>query len=70
MKRIGFTIILVGILMTVFAGFNYVTKEKVVDIGELEITADKNHVFDWSPIAGIVVIIVGGALYLYGGKKP
>jgi hypothetical protein len=44
------------------------TREKVVDIGELEITANKNHTLKWSPIAGVVMIVVGGGLYLFGSK--
>lgn len=69
MKQAGLIILVVGILLTIFAGFNFVTKKKVVDIGKLEITKDENHLMDWSPLAGIVVIVIGGAVYLYGAKK-
>ncbi len=69
MKQAGLIILVVGILLTIFAGFNFVTKKKVVDIGKLEITKDENHIMDWSPLAGVVVIVIGGAVYLYGGKK-
>ena len=69
MKQTGIIIIVVGLLITVFAGFRFVTKKKVVDIGKLEISRDENHVLDWSPLAGIVVMLVGGGVYLYGAKK-
>lgn len=68
MKKISIVIIAIGLLISVFAGFNYVTKEKVVDIGDLEITADKNHTLEWSPIIGVVMIVVGGGLYLVSSK--
>mgnify|MGYP001549548446 CR=1 FL=1 len=69
MKQTGIIIIVVGLLITAFAGFNFITKKKVVEIGKLEITKDENHIMDWSPIAGVIVMLVGGAVYIYGAKK-
>jgi hypothetical protein len=69
MKQAGLVLIVVGVLITAFAGFNFVTKKKVVDIGKLEITKDENHIMDWSPLVGIAVILVGGGVYFYGAKK-
>jgi hypothetical protein len=69
MKATGLVILVVGLLITLFTGFNYVTKKKVVDIGNLEITADKKHSVAWSPLVGIAVMVVGGGIYFYGAKK-
>jgi len=69
MKKIGAVIFVIGLLATVFAGFNLVTREKVVDIGDLEITANKNHIMDWSPAIGVALMIVGGVVYVFGEKK-
>jgi hypothetical protein len=68
MKKISLFIIAIGFLITVFTGFSYITREKVVDIGDLEITANKNHAIEWSPIVGVVMMVVGGGLYLFGSK--
>lgn len=69
MKNAGLIILVIGLLITIFTGFNFVTKKKVVDIGKLEITKDENHFLSWSPLVGIVVMVVGGAVYLLGAKK-
>ncbi len=69
MKQAGIIILIVGLLITAFAGFNFVTKKKVVDIGKLEITKDENHLMDWSPLAGVVVMVIGGGILIYGIKK-
>jgi hypothetical protein len=69
MKKAGVIIFVIGLLATLFTGFNYVTREKVVDIGELEISADKNHTLAWQPALGVVVMLVGGVVYLFGSKK-
>ena len=40
MKTAGIIIFIVGLLMTLYTGFTYVTKEKVVDLGEIEIRTE------------------------------
>jgi hypothetical protein len=69
MKTAGIVIMVIGLAMAIYTGFNYVTHEKVVDIGKLEIMADQKHHVDWSPIAGAAIIIVGGGIYLFGSRK-
>jgi hypothetical protein len=69
MKTAGIIILIVGLLMTVYTGFTYVTKEKVVDLGKLEITRDDQHSINWQPYVGIGVMVVGGALLVLGRKK-
>ena len=60
MKKIGIIIILIGLGLTIFTAFTIFTKEKVVDIGSVEITRDKPHHLNWSPLIGIAVIAIGG----------
>lgn len=59
----------IGLVMTLYTGFNYVTREKVVDIGDIEITAEKENTVDWGPFVGIGVIVIGGVVFLAGKKK-
>jgi len=68
-KTIGIIIIAIGLIMTLYTGFNYVTKEKVVDIGDIEITKDEDHTASWSPFIGIGVMIIGGVVFLAGKRK-
>lgn len=69
MKTAGIIIIAIGLLVTIVTGFNYITKEKVVDIGKLEITRDRNNYMSWSPLIGIAVLAVGAGIFLYAQKK-
>ena len=62
-KTIGLIIIAIGLIMTLYTGFNYVTKEKIVDIGSVEITADKDHTASWSPFIGIGIMVIGGGVF-------
>ena len=67
-KSLGFILIVLGIVMMVYTGFNYVSKEKVVDLGLIEISKEKNNPVSWSPIIG-VVLLVGGIIVLARSKK-
>jgi len=69
MKRTGLIVLVIGLLITLFTGFNYFTREKVVDIGELEISANKKHAVSWSPYVGVVVMVIGAGMYLAASKK-
>ncbi len=69
MKRTGGIILIIGLLITVFTGFSFMMREKVVDLGALEITKKKNHGMTWSPIVGVVVMAVGGGIFLAGANK-
>jgi hypothetical protein len=69
MKNIGLVVIVLGILMTVFTGFNVITKKKVVDLGAVEINKEEKTPIYWSPITGLILIGVGGTLIFAGRKK-
>lgn len=64
MRTLGIILIAAGILMMVFTGFNLVTKEKVVDLGPLEVNKTEKTPVNWSPILGVVLLISGTAIML------
>ncbi|RRO17178.1 hypothetical protein EIG84_07120 [Flavobacteriaceae bacterium 14752] len=68
-KYVGIGILIIGILMIIYTGFNYVTKEKVVDIGPLEMIVEKNNPVQWSPIVGVILLVGGIAILAINRKK-
>jgi len=68
LRPLGIVLSIIGIVMIIYTGFNYVTTEKVVDLGPIEINAEKNHPVQWSPIIGIV-LLVGGIVIVLSDKK-
>ncbi len=60
---------IIGLLLTIITAVTFFTREKVVDIGQLEITANKRHHLKWSPLVGIAVIGVGGLVFWQSPKK-
>ena len=69
MKKVGIVIILIGLALTIFTAVTYFTREKVVDIGKVEITRNKPHHLNWSPLIGIAVMGIGGVMLLGFYKK-
>jgi uncharacterized membrane protein len=67
-KTIGIILIAAGALMMLYTGFNYVTTEKVVDLGPVQINREKQHSVKWPSILG-GVIILGGIMILTLSKK-
>ena len=68
MKNFGIVLIVIGMIMMVWTGFNYVTRERVVDVGPVHVNANKDHPVQWSPIVG-GVILAAGIVVMVTNKK-
>ena len=69
MKNLGLALIGLGIIMMVFTGFNFVTRENVVDLGGVQIHANESHPVQWSPIAGGILLVAGVVVFLSNKKR-
>lgn len=69
MKKTGIALVIIGLILTIITSFKFFTKEKIVDLGPLEITTEKPHDLNWSPILGIVVMGIGGAVLWKSSRK-
>ncbi len=69
MRNLGIVLLVIGIVMMVFTGFNYVTKKNVADIGPIQINKEVNHPVQWSPIIGGVLLVAGIVLVVSDKKK-
>ncbi len=67
-KSLGILLIIIGLILFIWTGFTYTKKEKVVDAGSIEITADRQKNVSWPPYVGGVVLLVG-LIVLIAGKK-
>ena len=67
-KNLGILLVVIGVIMMIYTGFNYVTTEKVVDLGPLQINKNENHPVQWSPIIG-ALMLVGGIVIIATNKN-
>ncbi|RJP76532.1 MAG: DUF3185 domain-containing protein [Desulfobacteraceae bacterium] len=66
---LGIILIVLGIIAFGYQGISYTTKEKVIDIGPLEMTADKTSTIPLPPIVGGIALVGGIVLLVIGSKK-
>jgi mannose/fructose/N-acetylgalactosamine-specific phosphotransferase system component IIC len=69
MKQTGIAILVIGFLLTIFTAFNFFTREKVVDLGKIEITRRKPHYLSWSPIVGVAIMGIGAVVLWQSTRK-
>ena len=69
MKTSGIILMLIGLGLTVFTAFTFFTKEKVVDLGVVEVTLNTPHYINWSPFIGLAVMVIGAFLVLRARKN-
>ena len=68
MKNVGIVLAVIGLIMMLYTGFNYVTAKRVVDIGPLKVNKEQNHFVGWSPILG-VILLIGGVVFIVTNRK-
>jgi uncharacterized membrane protein len=66
---IGIILIVIGIVALAYQGITYTTREKVIDIGPIHLTAEKTNTLPLPPIVGGVALVGGIALLVLGNKK-
>lgn len=68
-KTVGIILIVLGAVMLVWTGFSFTREEKVVDIGSVEITADKQEQVNWPPYVGGVILLAGVVLLIIPRRR-
>jgi len=67
-RSIGIILIMIGAAMLIWTGFTYTKREKIVDAGPIQISADKEKQVNWPPYLG-GILLVGGIVVLASSKK-
>lgn len=62
-------LIAVGVIAFAYQGITYTTREKVIDLGPLQVTADKTKTIPLPPIVGGIALVGGIVLLVMGNKK-
>jgi len=69
LKTIGIILVVLGILALVIPSIPFTKREKVLDLGPIQATADKQERVWLPPVAGIVVLVVGAGLLVVGATR-
>jgi membrane-bound ClpP family serine protease len=66
---VGLLLILIGIVAFAYQGISYTTTEKAIDLGPIQVTAEKTHTLPLPPVVGAIALIGGIVLLLQGRKN-
>jgi drug/metabolite transporter (DMT)-like permease len=67
LKILAIALIVVGIGIVIWGGFGFQTREKVLDVGPIHASKDKEHHVPYGPLAG-ALLAVGGVVLLVKGR--
>lgn len=66
---VGLVLLAVGILVLIYQGYTYTTRDTVIDIGPIHATAEREHTVPLSPVLGVVAVVGGVGLLMAGARK-
>jgi hypothetical protein len=69
MKVFGIVLIVIGLAALAYQGFTYTSREKVLDIGPLHATAEREKTVPLPPIVGGIAVASGVVLLIVGAGK-
>ena len=66
---VGIALIILGIVAFAYQGITYTSREKIIDIGPIQATADTQKTIPLPPLLGGLVLAGGIVLVIVGAKK-
>jgi hypothetical protein len=66
---VGIVLVIAGVAGLVTGRVSYTTKEKVLDLGPVEATAEKEHTIGIPEIAGVAALVAGIGLVVVGARR-
>ena len=66
---VGIILIVIGIIAFAYGGITYTKREKVIDLGPIQATAEKEHTIPFSPALGGICLVGGIILVIVGNRK-
>lgn len=66
---VGIVLIVLGVVALAYQGITYTTREKVIDIGPLKATVDKQKTIPLPPVLGGLALAGGIVLVIVGRQR-
>jgi uncharacterized membrane protein HdeD (DUF308 family) len=66
---VGIALIILGVLALAYQGITYTTREKVIDLGPLKASVDKEKNIPLPSIVGVLALAGGVVLVIVGARK-
>jgi len=69
MRIVGILLIVLGVISLALGGISYTKKEKVLDIGPVQATAERHKTIPLPPLLGGLALTGGVVLLIAGARK-
>ena len=69
MKVIAVLLIVLGLVALAYGGITMTTRDKIVDLGPVEVTQEERHRLPLPPIVGGVAVAAGIIMLVAGARK-
>ena len=69
MTLVGAVLIILGVLALAYQGITYTTREKIIDLGPIKASVDKEKSIPLPPIIGALALAGGVVLVFMGARK-
>lgn len=67
-KTVGIISVIIGILMLIYSGYDWVSQKKIAKIGSVKIYKEQSYQISWPPFIA-VLLFVGGIAIVVSEKK-
>lgn len=68
-KGVGVVLIVLGVIALVYQSVTYTSRERIIDLGPIQATADRQKTIPLPPILGIGAVAGGLVLLIVSGRK-
>ena len=65
----GIVLLVLGLAALAYQGITYTTREKVIDVGPPQVTAEKEHAIWLPPLLGVAAVGTGVVLVVVGSRR-
>ena len=69
MKVIAVLLIVLGLVALAYGGITMTTRDKVVDLGPVEVTQEEKHRLPLPPVVGGIAVAAGIIMLVAGARK-
>jgi drug/metabolite transporter (DMT)-like permease len=66
---VGALLILAGVIALSVGGFSFTTRDKVAELGPVEVTTERRHSVPLSPLLGGIAVAAGVVLIVASSRK-
>jgi len=66
---VGIILIIIGVIAFAVGGISYTKREKVIDAGPLQVSADKEKTIPLPPVLGGICLVGGIVLVIVGTRQ-